>query len=201
MSVINNDYDVLVKVLLLGDAGVGKTTFCNKLNTGDFTFNYNSTIGVDFFSKFIDIGSKTFKLQIWDTAGQERFKSLVTSYFRNTSLALIMIDVNDINSIKSLNKWLGDVDNYCKEDVKIIIVGNKTDLPNIINKVELDNIISVRNIPYVEISVKEDSDFNALMEIIHNKVYDLPMNYFEFQTIDLNDEIPKKYQKKCCTIL
>lgn len=202
MSAFDNEYDVLVKILLLGDAGVGKTTFCNKLNTGDFTLNYNSTIGVDFFTKYVDIGCKTFKLQIWDTAGQERFKSIVTSYYRNTSLAIIMIDLNNQNSIKSINKWLTDINNYCKKDVKIIIIGNKKDLSILVNKVEIENIISENNIPYIEISVKNEYDFKGVMEIIHNKVCDMPMNYFEFQNVNLNDDknIKNNKSKKCCVI-
>lgn len=200
MSAFDNEYDVLVKILLLGDAGVGKTTFCNKLNNGEFTLNYNSTIGVDFFTKYVDIGCKTFKLQIWDTAGQERFKSIVTSYYRNTSLAIIMIDLNNEGSIKSINKWLNDINNYCKEDVKIIMIGNKKDLPILVNKVEIENIVSKNNIPYIEISVKNDIDFKGIMEIIHNKVFDMPMNYFEFQNVDLNDDKNIK-NNKCCAIL
>ena len=82
------------------------------------------------------------------------------------------------------------------------MIGNKKDLSILVNKVEIENIISENNIPYIEISVKNDSDFKGVMEIIHNKVCDMPMNYFEFQNVNLNDDknIKNIKSKKCCVI-
>lgn len=196
------DYDVLVKTLLIGDAGVGKSTFCTKLTTDDYVYSYSSTIGVDFFIKYIDIFNKVFKLQIWDTAGQEKFQSIVSSYYRNSSLVIIMIDVNKPECINNLSKWLDKVNMYCTSDVKKIIIGNKADLEIKIDLTKLNNILKHTKIPYVQISVKDDKNFNELIQLIHNKIYDLPLNYYEFETIELGQEQPnKKKLFGCCNIL
>jgi|APSaa5957512535_1039671.scaffolds.fasta_scaffold27334_4 Ras-related protein Rab-1A len=196
------DYDVLVKTLLIGDAGVGKSTFCTKLTTDDYVYSYSSTIGVDFFIKYIDIFNKVFKLQIWDTAGQEKFQSIVSSYYRNSSLVIIMIDVNKPECINNLSKWLDKVNMYCTSDVKKIIIGNKADLEIKIDLTKLNNILKHTKIPYMQISVKDDKNFNELIQLIHNKICDLPLNYYEFETIELGQEQPnKKKLFGCCNIL
>lgn len=195
-----SSYDVLVKTLVIGDAGVGKSTFCTRLTTGNFHRNYSSTIGIDFFIKFIEIYNKVFKLQIWDTAGQEKFQSIISSYFRNSQLVIVMVDLNNPNGLTNLNKWLDKIDDFCKPEVNIIMIGNKDDLEINIDFDKLNTILQERDIPYVQISVKNNSNFDELIQIIHNKIYKLPLNYHEFESIELKEEKKKKLFE-CCTIL
>ena len=200
MNPVNNQYDILVKTLLIGDAGVGKTTFCNKLVNDEFIFDYYSTIGVDFFIKYMKINNKIFKLQIWDTAGQERFKSIINSYFRNSNLVIIMLDLNKEHCVSSLQKWLAHVNDSCNNDIKIIVIGNKKDLVRKVTKYELEDILIPKGISYIEISVKEDTNFRKLMEIIYNKIHNIPMNYLEFETINLIKDPKPNGMFDCCTI-
>ena len=113
-----------------------------------------------------------------------------------------MIDVNKPECINNLSKWLDKVNMYCTSDVKKIIIGNKADLEIKIDLTKLNNILKHTKIPYMQISVKDDKNFNELIQLIHNKICDLPLNYYEFETIELGQEQPnKKKLFGCCNIL
>ncbi|GJD09173.1 Ras-related protein RABH1d [Galdieria sulphuraria] len=92
-----------------------------------FDNNYQATIGIDFLSKTMYLEDRTVRLQLWDTAGQERFRSLIPSYIRDSSVAVIVYDVTNRASFLSVNRWLEEVKNERGEDVVLVLVGNKTD--------------------------------------------------------------------------
>eukprot|EP00605_Chrysophyceae_sp_TOSAG23-4_P002659 GSChrysophyteH1.ASY1.ANO1.2935.1 assembled CDS len=98
------------KIVFLGDQGVGKTSIITRFMYDSFDKLYQATIGIDFLSKTMYLEDRTVRLQLWDTAGQERFRSLIPSYIRDSSVAVI------------------DVRNERGNDVIIVLVGNKTDL-------------------------------------------------------------------------
>eukprot|EP00656_Telonema_subtile_P006704 TRINITY_DN13115_c0_g1_i1.p1 TRINITY_DN13115_c0_g1~~TRINITY_DN13115_c0_g1_i1.p1 ORF type:complete len:187 (+),score=50.79 TRINITY_DN13115_c0_g1_i1:129-689(+) len=93
-----------------------------------FDNNYLATIGIDFLSKTLHVNDRTIRLQLWDTAGQERFRSLIPSYIRDSSVAIIVYDITNRDSYTNLSKWYDDVRNERGSEVIIVIVGNKTDL-------------------------------------------------------------------------
>ncbi len=123
--------NTLVKVILVGNPGVGKTSLVQKYVYDKFTLSYISTIGIDFNVKYLTIRDKNYKLQIWDTAGQERFKSIVSSYYRGVQIAIIVYDVTQRASFQAVKNWIADIEKHrSPTDTLIIgIVGNKTDLP------------------------------------------------------------------------
>jgi len=129
-------YDMLVKSVLLGEEGVGKTSLCYRLNTNNFKKIYETTIGVDFSSKIIEVNGKCYKLQLWDTAGQERFRCVVNSYFRRVDLAIIMFDYTNINSFKKLPYWIDQI-KINSHNSEIIILGNKIDLGKVVTDKEV----------------------------------------------------------------
>ncbi len=94
----------------------------------EFTEGYISTIGVDFEMKTTTIHDKKVNLQIWDTAGQERFRTITTSYYRNSDAILIVFDIADATTFRNVQAWLDDVRSYARKDVEILLVGNKVDL-------------------------------------------------------------------------
>lgn len=206
MDPLRQEYDVLVKILLIGDAGVGKSSFCKKLiDDNDFDGTYESTIGIDFFIKYIDYNSKLFKLQLWDTAGQEKFQSLTHSYYRKTDIAIIMFDLNSYKET-NINKWLKNIKKYCDKDVKIIIVGNKNDLEIKANENFINKFASENNLDYIRISVKNNINIDEMMALIYIHMYKLPNNYFEYQPLTIKDtnvdNVIDEYDKKnCCIIL
>jgi len=124
----NPEYDLLLKILVIGDSGVGKSCMLLRFADNSFTDSYISTIGVDFKIRTINLDGKKIKLQIWDTAGQERFKTITTSYYRGAHGLIIVYDITSMDSFNSIKKWLVDVERFASPNVLKLIVGNKNDL-------------------------------------------------------------------------
>jgi Ras-related protein Rab-6A len=116
------------KVVFLGDQGTGKTSIIKAFMYNTFDANYQATIGIDFLSKTLSLDDRTVRLQIWDSAGQERFRSLIPSYIRDSSVAVVVYDIASRASFASVSHWIGDVRAERGGDVLIALVGNKTDL-------------------------------------------------------------------------
>jgi len=119
----------LLKVIILGDSGVGKTSLMNRYHSGKFTGQYKATIGADFLSKEVTVDGKTATLQIWDTAGQERFQSLGVAFYRGADACLLVYDVTDPRSFENLQNWrseflkqIGSESNF-----PFVVLGNKVD--------------------------------------------------------------------------
>ncbi len=116
------------KLVFLGEQAVGKTSIITRFMYDTFDNNYQATIGIDFLSKTMYLDDRTVRLQLWDTAGQERFRSLIPSYIRDSSVAVVVYDVTNKNSFTNCDKWIEDVRSERGGDVIIMLVGNKTDL-------------------------------------------------------------------------
>mmetsp|Transcript_862 Transcript_862/g.1722 ORF Transcript_862/g.1722 Transcript_862/m.1722 type:complete len:211 (+) Transcript_862:42-674(+) len=119
------------KFVFLGEQSVGKTSTITRFMYDTFDSNYQATIGIDFLSKTMHLEDRSLRLQLWDTAGQERFRSLIPSYIRDSSVAVIMYDVTNKASFLNTVKWIEDVDAEKKgsgRDIVIMLVGNKVDL-------------------------------------------------------------------------
>lgn len=116
------------KLVFLGEQSVGKTSLITRFMYDTFDGNYQATIGIDFLSKTMYLDDRTVRLQLWDTAGQERFRSLIPSYIRDSSVAIVVYDVTNRESFKSTSKWVEDVRAERGNEVIIALVGNKTDL-------------------------------------------------------------------------
>ncbi|XP_057301631.1 ras-related protein Rab-6A-like [Hydractinia symbiolongicarpus] len=116
------------KLVFLGEQSVGKTSLITRFMYDSFDSTYQATIGIDFLSKTMYLEDRTVRLQIWDTAGQERFRSLIPSYIRDSSAAVVVYDISSTNSFAQVDKWIEDVRAERGQDVVIILVGNKTDL-------------------------------------------------------------------------
>uniref|UniRef100_A0A8C4N2I9 Uncharacterized protein n=1 Tax=Eptatretus burgeri TaxID=7764 RepID=A0A8C4N2I9_EPTBU len=121
------DLDVSFKVILVGDAGVGKTALAQRFHVGTFAEDHGSTIGVDFCMKTVQVLGKKARLRIWDTAGQERFRTITQSYYRSAHAAIIGFDVTRRSSFTSVISWLQDVRKYACDSVIIFLVGTKAD--------------------------------------------------------------------------
>ncbi|KAG8510356.1 Ras-related protein Rab-6B [Galemys pyrenaicus] len=107
---------------------VGKTSLITRFMYDSFDNTYQATIGIDFLSKTMYLEDRTVRLQLWDTAGQERFRSLIPSYIRDSTVAVVVYDITNLNSFQQTSKWIDDVRTERGSDVIIMLVGNKTDL-------------------------------------------------------------------------
>ena len=125
---VEEEYDFIFKVLLLGNSDVGKSSLLLRYVDSVWNDAFVPTIGVDFKVKTLTINEKKVKMQIWDTAGQERFRTVVATYFRGAHGILLLYDVTNKDSFKNLESWLIEIEKNAKEKVLKILIGNKCDL-------------------------------------------------------------------------
>lgn len=125
-SDIKEDYKL--KVVIVGDSGVGKTNLIKRFVTNTFSQNSKATVGVEFLSKSYKINEQVFKIEMWDTAGQERYKSITAAYYKGAKGALIVYDITQKTSFENISKWMSEIREKSSKDMKLMIIGNKTDL-------------------------------------------------------------------------
>ncbi|KAL4065817.1 P-loop containing nucleoside triphosphate hydrolase protein [Scleroderma yunnanense] len=124
------DYDFLIKLLLIGDSGVGKSCLLFRFCVDAWTPSCTATIGVDFKIRTIELDGKRIKLQIWDTSGLERFRTITTTYYRSAMGILLVYDVTDNQSFDNIRSWHASIERYASEGVNKILIGNKSDWTN-----------------------------------------------------------------------
>ena len=215
-SLEEESYDVLIKLMLLGDSTVGKTSILKRYSKNQFNPNYISSIGVDFETKYIKVGKKTINLQIWDTAGQERFKVIAKNYYNKSDGFIIVYDITNKKSFEDVEVWmqsvldnLGEKESNKKRNYSLILIGNKIDLEEnrVITKEEGEEICKKNNIISWggEISIKDmskeelEDKFIEMMKIIYKDIGN-PENK-NMVTKKLNEEKIKKKKRDnnlCC---
>jgi Ras-related protein Rab-7A len=123
---------VLLKIIILGDSGVGKTAFLQKYVHGHFIMEHKATIGADFITKELVIDDKMVTLQIWDTAGQERFQSLGVAFYRGADACVLVYDITNQKSFEDLEQWkrefIGQAQPEDESSFPFLVIGNKADL-------------------------------------------------------------------------
>ena len=121
-------YNYLFKFIIVGDPSIGKSSIMLKFTDDKFNTNYDTTIGVEYGSKIININNINIILQIWDTAGQEIFSNQYRAYYRSTAGVLLVYDITNKNTFNNVKKWLKEINEYADNYTVITLIGNKTDL-------------------------------------------------------------------------
>ena len=164
-EVIKHDlgqFDLCFKIIIVGDSGVGKSCLSIKAIKDYFEELYAPTVGFEFLSFSMKIKEITVKLQIWDTCGQEAYRSLINSFYRNSSLAILVYSIDKMETFDNLERWLNDIKTQSNPDIKIILIGNKNDLEEQreVSKEKGEQFYSDHNLSYfMETSAK--TGFNA----------------------------------------
>ena len=121
-------YDLSFKLIFIGDSSVGKSCLTAKAVKNNFEEYYQATVGFEFLTFNMKVNDKVIKLQIWDTCGQEIYKSLISNFYRNSSLAVLVYAIDNKESFNHVENWLNDLKSQANPDVRIFLVGNKADL-------------------------------------------------------------------------
>ena len=202
-SLEEESYDVLIKLMLLGDSTVGKTSILKRYSKNQFNPNYISSIGVDFETKYIKVGKKTINLQIWDTAGQERFKVIAKNYYNKSDGFIIVYDITNKKSFDSVSNWVDQIKESATNDNKNIILGNKCDLENErkVSKIEGDNLAKTHKGKFFEVSAQNGKNIDkSFLSIIQNILQDdnLSSSSGRGSKLDKQTLSTKGQKKKCC---
>lgn len=193
-------YDLLFKLLLIGDSGVGKTCILFRFSDDAFNTTFISTIGIDFKIKTIELRGKKIKLQIWDTAGQERFHTITTSYYRGAMGIMLVYDITNAKSFDNIAKWLRNIQEHANEDVEKMILANKCDMEEkrVISKERGESIARENGIRFLETSAKTNVNIEkAFMELSENILEKTPG--IQEPRPALPPVAPNGNKQNCCT--
>lgn len=204
MATAARNYDHLIKLLLIGDSGVGKSCLLLRFSEDSFTPSFITTIGIDFKIRTIEIDGKRIKLQIWDTAGQERFRTITTVYYRGAMGILLVYDVTDQKSFDNVKTWFGNVEQHASEDVNKILIGNKCDYDDkrVVSMEQGQALADSLGIPFVEASAKANINveeaFLSLARQIMRRMLDSATQESSGQAGVSLDGAVGSAKSKCC---
>lgn len=193
--------DYNLKIVLIGNSNVGKSSFLNTLANGIFNEKIQNTIGVDFFNISLDIDNENHRINIWDTAGQEKFYSITRLYYHNSHCILLMFDLTNRSSFTRIEFWCNEIREKNGKNAFIILIGNKCDKKKnyiVVNKQEIENIQKRLNLPYYfNLSAKYEKsvliDFLKHIVVLTKKHNFLQKDYYEDIIISSGPE-----KKGCC---
>ncbi|KAK8789802.1 hypothetical protein WA158_006582 [Blastocystis sp. Blastoise] len=192
------------KIHVIGNSAVGKSSIINRYMKDSFNTDFITTVGVDYSFKDITIDGQNVRVEVTDTAGQERYRAIAKAYLRNLDGILIVFDVTIMSSFKDIRMWMKQIEENSPEGVPKVLVGNKVDLPERqVTKEEAENFAESVEIPYIEVSAKENININETFEkiarLIMKKKSEPVKEENEKQEAEIV-EIGKKTKedKKCC---
>ena len=170
-------FDVLLKLLLLGDSGVGKSSLLTQYVEDDFHDVFISTIGIDFRNKTLEIDGKRIKLRIWDTAGQERFRTLTAQFYRGSQGILMVFDMTNRESFDNIDHWMRQIKQNTDTDPTVVLVANKCDMADqrVVKRKEGEKLAKRFKCSYFEASAKTDE---SVKEAFHELAVEVVRNYY-----------------------
>ena len=192
------DYDIKLKIMVLGESMVGKTSLITRYTNDKFGGRYLCTVGIDFQKKKIEKNGKKVLLQIWDTAGQERFRNVTKNYFHSSQGFILAYDINNKESFDKVQFWIEEIKANAEEKIKCILIGTKCDLDKReVSEEDGQNLGEKYGYKFLETSAKENININEAFETLVSEIMNnFKENRRESLTLSTN-KIGKK-KKKCC---
>ena len=184
-------YDETVKILLIGESSVGKSSLLIRFADDSFSPELLSTVGIDYKIKTLEINGKRVKMEIWDTAGQERFRTITTAYYRGATGIMLVYDVTSEKSFKQINEWLKLIDKHASENVAKVLVANKCDVSGdrrVVSKERVDAQAAEFGLTCIETSAL--SGFNV--EEVFKEMGKMALNRVEAEKRELQQERAKR---------
>lgn len=196
-----------VKLCLLGESGVGKSSLAYRFVHDNFRPSMESTIGASFLTKNINVDGKTFKYQIWDTAGQEKYRALAPMYYRGAAAAIIVYDITRQDTFSTLKSWINELHKHGPHDIVIAVAGNKSDLAEQreVNIREAESYAESVGAIFVETSAKTAANIAPMFHAISQRLPALEVSSSysgryarESETIKVKPNSNQGSKKKCC---
>ncbi|CAK1541256.1 unnamed protein product [Leptosia nina] len=164
-----------LKILVIGESGVGKSSIILAFTTGDYNASFPATIGVDYKCKVMEVNGLKVKLGIWDTAGQERYRTLTNSFYRDAHGAILVYDVSEPKSLAKLNEWVEELQVYStKKNIVCLVVGNKIDKDRVVTRQAGQAFAQKHRMLFIESSAKTQEGINLAFEELVQKIIETP---------------------------
>ena len=185
-TVLTEEYDLMFKILLLGDSGVGKSSLLLRYTKNEFISDLRSTIGVEFALKYLTIDNFQLKVQIWDTAGMERYRSITNAYYKGAKGVIVVYDICRKKSFENVDKWIDDFKSKADDDAVIILIGNKSDLDEKreVSKEEAESKAQKNKFGFMEASAKDNNNVQKAFETLFHEIVKI---YKNKNNIEFND--------------
>ncbi|KAI3847453.1 hypothetical protein MKX03_001966 [Papaver bracteatum] len=157
MAKVDQEYDYLFKIVLIGDSGVGKSNILSRFTRNEFCLESKSTICVEFATRTLQVDGKKIKAQIWDTTGQERYRAITSAYYRGAVGALLVYDTTKRQTFDNVQRWLCELRDYADSNIVILLAGNKSDLKHLraVNEEDAQVIAENEGLSFLETSALE----------------------------------------------
>ena len=174
MENYDTELEYLMKIIIVGDSGVGKTNLLERYIKNEFFESNRNTVGVDFMAKKIQLDKHSVKIQFWDTAGQEKYKSISSAYYKSTQGVILVYDVTNRASFLNIGNWLKDIKEHTDNDIQYLLVGNKTDLSDDrqLTQEEAKQYAEATGLFFMEVSAKsnENQCVNLAFETLFKEI-------------------------------
>jgi len=194
-----------VKLLLIGDSGVGKTAIMLQFSENTFSETFITTVGIDYKYKFVTIMNEAtgkeqkIRLEIWDTAGQERFKAITRSYLRGAEGLLLVYDITDEITFENVKTWMAQIQQFAEKDCDKVLVGNKCDLKDSrkVERSEGEGMATTFGVHFYEASARsnlniQEAFIDLAKQVLARKTRAAPKD----DKLDMNNHAKEK--KGCC---
>ncbi|CAE6248975.1 unnamed protein product [Arabidopsis arenosa] len=170
---VEQDYDYLFKIVLIGDSGVGKSNILSRFTRNEFCLESKSTIGVEFATRTLQVEGKTVKAQIWDTAGQERYRAITSAYYRGAVGALLVYDITKRQTFDNVLRWLRELRDHADSNIVIMMAGNKADLNHLRSVAEEDGqtLAETEGLSFLETSALEATNVEKAFQTVLAEIY------------------------------
>jgi len=194
-----------LKIIILGESGVGKTAILNKYISGKFIEEHKATIGADFLTKELTVDNKLITLQIWDTAGQERFQSLGSAFYRGADACVLVYDIQSEPSFAKIEEWrsnfIGQAEPDDPKKFPFLLLGNKLDkcinnTPRQVDKQKAENYAKQHQMIFYETSALDGTNINSAMKHISEIAAEMESAPYFTPGIDENEIDLEEYVEK-----
>ncbi|KAI3870795.1 hypothetical protein MKX03_006779 [Papaver bracteatum] len=210
---VDEEYDYLFKVVLIGDSGVGKSNLLSRFTRNEFCLESKSTIGVEFATRTLQVEGKTIKAQVWDTAGQERYRAITSAYYRGALGAILVYDTTKPTTFENVTRWLKELREHADSNIVIMLIGNKTDLKHLraVATEDAQSFAEKEGLSFIETSALEAINVEKAFQNILGEVYrkiskksisskdSTATSIKEGKTIDVSDTSDVVPRKTCCS--
>jgi small GTP-binding protein len=169
---LDRQADLLIKIVLIGDSGVGKTNMLRRYTKKEFGNDTRATIGVDFQATEFRYKDKLIKVQFWDTAGQEKYQAITASYYKQAHGAIVVYDVTQQKSFEHIPYWQKELRKSIGERTKLMIIGNKCDLPRVVDRELAARFAEEQGCLFHESSAKDDLNIRPAFEDFFQRILD-----------------------------